>query len=75
MTTLQDGEIIVRREGALHRITLNRPKALNALTLAMAVEMTAHLRAWASDPDVGVVLHGRRRRPRLLCRRRYQGAL
>lgn len=56
MTTLQDGEIIVRREGALHRITLNRPKALNALTLAMAVEMTAHLRAWASDPAAGVVL-------------------
>jgi enoyl-CoA hydratase len=56
VTTLQDGEIIVSREGALRRITLNRPKALNALTLAMAVEMTAHLRAWASDPEVGVVL-------------------
>jgi enoyl-CoA hydratase len=56
VTTLQDGEIIVRREGALRRITLNRPQALNALTLAMAVEMTAHLRAWADDPEVGVVL-------------------
>ena len=56
MTTLQDGEIIVRREGALRRITLNRPKALNALTLAMSVEMTAHLRAWANDPEVGGVL-------------------
>jgi enoyl-CoA hydratase len=56
VTTLQDGEIIVSREGALRRITLNRPKALNALTLAMSVEMTAHLHAWASDPEVGVVL-------------------
>jgi enoyl-CoA hydratase len=56
VTTLQDGEIIVRREGALRRITLNRPKALNALTLAMSVEMTAHLRAWANDPEVGGVL-------------------
>ena len=56
MTTAHDGEIIVRQEGALRRITLNRPKALNALTLGMAVEMTEHLRAWMSDPDVGVVL-------------------
>jgi enoyl-CoA hydratase len=56
VTTAHDGEIIVRRERALRRITLNRPKALNALTLGMAGEMTAHLRAWASDPDVGVVL-------------------
>jgi enoyl-CoA hydratase len=56
VTTAPDGEIMVRQEGALRRITLNRPKALNALTLGMAVEMTAHLRAWTSDPDVGVVL-------------------
>ena len=56
MTTADDGEIIVRQEGALRRITLTRPKALNALTLGMAIEMTAHLRAWARDPDVGVVL-------------------
>jgi enoyl-CoA hydratase len=56
VTTAHDGEIIVRQEGALRRITLNRPKALNALTLGMAVEMTEHLRAWMSDPDVGVVL-------------------
>jgi enoyl-CoA hydratase len=56
VTTAHDGEIIVRREGTLRWIRLNRPKALNALTLGMAVEMTAHLRAWAGDPDVGVVL-------------------
>jgi enoyl-CoA hydratase len=56
MTTAHDGETIVRQESALRRITLNRPKALNALTLGMAVEMTEHLRAWMSDPDVGVVL-------------------
>jgi enoyl-CoA hydratase len=56
VTSAHDGEIIVRHEGALRRITLNRPKALNALRLGMAIEMTAHLRAWARDPDVGVVL-------------------
>ena len=34
---LQDGDVIVRRERTLRRITLNRPKALNALTLDMGV--------------------------------------
>jgi enoyl-CoA hydratase len=42
--------------GALRRITLNRPKALNALTLDMAVTMTALLRSWASDAAVGAIL-------------------
>src|SRR5271155_5203393 len=53
---LHEGEVIVRAERALRRITLNRPKALNALTLDMAVTMTALLRSWATDPEVGVVL-------------------
>jgi enoyl-CoA hydratase len=53
---LQDGEVIVRAERTLRRITLNRPKALNALTLEMAVTMTAFLRSWATDPEVGAVL-------------------
>ena len=52
----QDGELIVRSDRSLRRITLNRPKALNALTLDMAVRMTALLRQWAADPEVGVVL-------------------
>lgn len=55
-TPAQDGEIIVRRERSLRRITLNRPKAFNALTLDMAVTMTALLREWAADPAVGAVL-------------------
>jgi enoyl-CoA hydratase len=55
-TELQDGALIVRKERALRRITLNRPKALNALTLDMAVTMTSLLRAWATDPKVGAVL-------------------
>ena len=53
---LHEGDVIVRAERALRRITLNRPKALNALTLDMAVTMTKYLRAWATDPDVGAVL-------------------
>jgi enoyl-CoA hydratase len=55
-TLLHDGDVLVRRHGALRRITLNRPNALNALTLDMAVAMTSLLREWASDPAVGVVL-------------------
>ncbi len=47
---------MVRELGALRRITLNRPQALNAITLDMAVTMTALLRAWADDPAVGAVL-------------------
>jgi enoyl-CoA hydratase len=56
VSSVEDGDIIVRHERALRRITLNRPKAMNALTLGMAAEMTVHLRAWMSDPDVGVVM-------------------
>lgn len=52
----QDGDLIVRSERSLRRITLNRPKALNALTLDMAVRMTALLRQWIADPEVGAVL-------------------
>jgi len=55
-SVVQDGDIIVREHGALRRITLNRPQALNAITLDMAVTMTALLRAWADDPAVGAVL-------------------
>jgi len=53
---LQAGDLIVRELGALRHITLNRPQALNAITLDMAVTMTALLRAWADDSAVGTVL-------------------
>jgi enoyl-CoA hydratase len=53
---VQHGDVIVREHGALRRVTLNRPKALNALTLDMCVTMLALLRAWADDPAVGAVL-------------------
>jgi enoyl-CoA hydratase len=55
-TLLSDDDLIVRSAGALRRITLNRPQALNAITLDMAVAMTALLRQWQSDPKVGAVL-------------------
>jgi enoyl-CoA hydratase len=55
-TVVHDGDVLVRELGALRRLTLNRPKALNALTLGMAVTMTDYLRAWAHDPAVGAIL-------------------
>jgi enoyl-CoA hydratase len=53
---VRDGDVLVREFGSLRRITLNRPKALNAITLDMTVTMTALLRAWAADPAVGTVV-------------------
>ena len=55
-TLLRDGDLLVRSDGALRRITLNRPQALNAITLDMALAMTELLRQWKLDPNVGAVL-------------------
>lgn len=42
--------------GNLGHITLHRPKALNALTLAMCEEITRLLVEWEADPNIGAVL-------------------
>lgn len=45
--------------GGLGVITLNRPKALNALSLEMVRELTVVLRGWSTHPAVhAVLLHG-----------------
>ena len=49
-------EVIVRRDGALGVLTLNRPAALGALTANMCALMTAALLQWRNDPAVKVVL-------------------
>ena len=48
-------EIIAERRGNAGLITLNRPKALNALSLAMVRELLATLRTWRDDPAVHLV--------------------
>lgn len=45
-------DIITERRGNAGLITLNRPKALNALSLAMVRELLATLQAWRDDPGV-----------------------
>ena len=49
-------EIIVRVEGRVGRLTLNRPQALHALTTNMIALLTDALVAWRSDPDIELVL-------------------
>jgi enoyl-CoA hydratase/carnithine racemase len=49
------GDVLVERVGSAGLITLNRPKALNALSLQMVRDLLSTLRAWRDDPDVLVV--------------------
>jgi enoyl-CoA hydratase/carnithine racemase len=49
-------EVLIRREGRAGRITLNRPQALNALTLGMVREIWKAMLAWKDDPEVELVL-------------------
>jgi enoyl-CoA hydratase len=49
-------EVLIRREGAAGFLSLNRPKALHALTLEMCHAMTAALLEWRADPAVKAVV-------------------
>jgi enoyl-CoA hydratase len=49
-------EVITRVEGAVGRITLNRPQALHALNTNMIGLMTDALLAWRADPRIELVM-------------------
>ena len=49
-------DLIARREGAAGVIRLNRPKAINAVTLEMFRDIDKALDAFETDPQVAVVL-------------------
>jgi enoyl-CoA hydratase len=49
-------DLEVERSGVLGRITLNRPKAINALTHEMALACETALREWRDDDAVRAVL-------------------
>jgi enoyl-CoA hydratase len=50
-----EAEVLTEQQGGLALVTLNRPKALNSLSLGMYRIMDPQLMAWASDPSVHVV--------------------
>ena len=56
LMSMDQNEIMFRREGAIGRIRLNRPKALNALTEDMCAAMHARLRDWAVDSAIHAVV-------------------
>lgn len=49
-------EILIRREGVAGILSLNRPKAIHALTLGMCHALTEALLAWREDASVSVVV-------------------
>ena len=54
-----DGHVQATVNGCLGLLTLNRPKALNALSLEMVRDLTAVLEAWRADAAIqAVVIHG-----------------
>ena len=57
--TTQAPEVIAEVRGKLGMITLNRPKALNALSLGMVRDLLATLLAWQKDESIlGVAIRG-----------------
>lgn len=49
-------EVLFEKAGQLGVITLNRPKALNALTLSMLLAMQEQLQAWKADEGIKAVV-------------------
>jgi enoyl-CoA hydratase len=49
-------DVLIRTEGRVGRLTLNRPQALHALNTGMCRAMTEALLAWRDDPAVALVL-------------------
>lgn len=57
-TTMEGSDklVLLETRGDKGVITLNRPKALNALNLEMAKQLTAQLKAWDSDNEIKMVV-------------------
>ena len=50
--SIAEGDLIARREGSAGIIRLNRPKAINAVTLEMFHDIDRALDAFEADPEV-----------------------
>ncbi|WP_160120838.1 enoyl-CoA hydratase/isomerase family protein [Rhodovarius lipocyclicus] len=53
---MSEAELIMKREGQAGTLLMNRPKALNALSLGMIREFQGALDAWKHDPAVKLVV-------------------
>ncbi len=53
---MSEPEVLFESHGSVGLITLNRPKALNALTHGMVVAMKAHMEEWAANPEIACVV-------------------
>ena len=56
MSDVDDGELSVALDGCVAVVTLNRPRALNALTTVMRAALAAAMPGFARDPQVYAVL-------------------
>ncbi|MFI9270249.1 enoyl-CoA hydratase/isomerase family protein [Kitasatospora sp. NPDC052896] len=54
--TSHDDLVLARRDGRVGRLTLNRPRAINALDHAMVSRLDAVLADWARDDEVAAVV-------------------
>jgi enoyl-CoA hydratase/carnithine racemase len=67
---LSGGQVLAERRGAIGLITLNRPGALNALSLGMVRDLTSLLLHWKDDAQVLAVVvrgAGREGKPPAFC--------
>lgn len=56
VTATDEPEVICERRGGAGMVLLNRPKALNALTLGMVRDLTRTLDAWETDTGITRVI-------------------
>ncbi len=52
----EQADLLCEQRGAVVFVTLNRPRALNSLTLEMCRQFDGMLAGWAADPDVAAVV-------------------
>ncbi|MEY4562585.1 MAG: hypothetical protein RLZZ618_1862 [Pseudomonadota bacterium] len=70
MTDTAANDVLFTQRGGLGVVTLNRPQALNALSLGMVRSITAHLLHWQNDSSVHAVAlrgAGRSGKPPAFC--------
>ncbi|MDJ0395717.1 enoyl-CoA hydratase/isomerase family protein [Rhodococcus sp. G-MC3] len=53
---MSEPEVLLEAKNGIGRITLNRPKAINALNHDMVKQIAPQLEAWAADDDIELVL-------------------